>query len=268
MQLEIQDVFAGGVLEATRKPRIDLRSWRDGATDTPQRDGGGIRLDLVEQAGVVVGPDFPADVIESGLVAPLSDLTQRQGFFVVIRSAILGIGGSNFLHPIHIFALSRSKLSLGIRLGIGGIQSFVQGAEGIRGGLGINLPRITIEEVERIIKALFLAHLHGALGDVPHALARIQCIDGTPVEVERNIELIPWPRPSLVHLRPPKQGNALGVDEVGEKIVHRSAFAAQMVPPRERPVLDAKAILECGGRPFPLFHIVIFTALGFGRDTV
>ena len=85
MQFEIHRILAGSVLEASRKAGINGRRIGDRAADAPQRDGGLIRVDLVEQPGVVVRPDLPADVIESGLVAPLLNLAHREGLLIVVR---------------------------------------------------------------------------------------------------------------------------------------------------------------------------------------
>ena len=154
---------------------------------------------MLKQPRVVVRPDEPAHIIESGLIAPLSNLPHFKCLFIVHGSTILGKFGADFQHAIHIFALGLSELRLGVGLGIGGIQAFVQGAEGIGGCLRINLSRILVEEVKRIIETLFLARNDGAFGDIPDALTRIQSIDRPPIKVQRDIELIQRPRPSLVH---------------------------------------------------------------------
>ena len=269
MQTKIHRILARNVFEAARKPRIDGRSGSDGTADAPERDGGGIRVDLLKQPGVVVRPDEPAHIIESGLIAALSNLPHLKRVFIVHGRAILGEFGADFQHAIHIFALGFSKLRLGVGLSIGRIQAFVQGTEGISGCLRINLSRILVEEVKRIIEALFLTRNDGAFGDIPDALARIQSIDRPPIEVQRDIELIQRARPSLVHLRAPKQGQFLGCDQVWKVGRHRRGFPAEVVTARKCSVLDAEAVLERFGCPVPHFRKIMLTLfLGFGCEIV
>lgn len=142
---------------------------------------------MAKESFVIVGPDFPADVIESNLLVALSDLTQSQGILVVIFRTIFGVGSTNFFHTVHVFGGGLTKLCLRKGYRIGCIQPLVQSAERIGGSRWKNLSRILVEEIEGVIEALLLAHLHGDLADVPHALARIQGINGAPVEVELNI---------------------------------------------------------------------------------
>ena len=269
MQLEIHRILARSVFEAARKPGIDGRSGSDGTADAPERDGGGVRIDLLKQPGIVVRPDEPTHVIESALIAPLGNLPHLQCVFIVHRSTILGKFSADFQHAIHIFALGLSELGLGVGLGIGGIQAFVQGTEGIGGCLRSNLSRILVEEVKRIIETLFLAHNDGAFGDIPDTLARIQSIDRTPIEVQRDIELIHRPRPSLVHLRAPKQGQFLGRNEVWKKGRHRRGFPAEVVTAGKRSVLNAEAVLQRFGCPVPRFRkIMLAVFFGFGCHIV
>lgn len=126
---------------------------------------------MAKESFVIVGPDFPADVIESNLPFALSDLTQSQGVLVVVFCTIFGVCGTNFFHTVHVFGGGLAKLCLGKGIRIGCIQPLVQSAERIGGSRWINLSRILVEEIEGVIKALLLAHLHGDLADVPHALA-------------------------------------------------------------------------------------------------
>ena len=269
MQSEIHRILARSVFEAARKPGIDGRGRSDGTADAPERDGGGVRIDLLKEPGVVVRPDEPAHIIESGLIAPLRNLPHLECAFIVHSSTILGEFGADFQHAIHIFALGLSELRLGVGLSIGGVQSLVQGAEGIGGCLRINLSRILVEEVKRIIETLFLARNDGTFGDIPDALPRIQSIDRPPIKVQRDIELIQRPRPSLVHLRASKQGQFLGSDEIWKEGRHRWGFPAEVVTAGKRSVLDAESVLERFGCPVPHFRKIMLTLfLGFGGQII
>ena len=96
VQFEIHRVLPGGMLKAARKPRVDGGGRSDWTTHAPEGNRRGVGIDLIQEAAVVVRPDVPTHVVQSGLRVALPDLTQQQSILVIHRRAILGIGVTNF----------------------------------------------------------------------------------------------------------------------------------------------------------------------------
>ena len=185
MQFEVKGVLASGMLETTGEPGIDGRLVGDRAAYAPERNRSGIGVDLGKKAAVVVRPDVPAYVVQSGLRIALPHLPQRQPVLIIYGRAILGIGGDDLLHALGVFVRGLAELRLRIGLGIGGIQPLVEGAKGARGRPGVNLASVAVEEIKGVVEPHLLAGLKRSGGDIPDALPVLQAGEGAPVEAHR-----------------------------------------------------------------------------------
>ena len=102
----------------------------------------------------------------------------------------------------------------------------------------MNLASILVEELKCRHTTTFRSYLQRAGADVPDALSSMNGVDRSPIEIQREIELIPGPPPCLIHLRPTEQPQAFRIDQILDPSLVQNSFAAEMVASRKSAVLE------------------------------